>query len=292
MNLPMDPRITPARKDLAAEHLRGRVEAVKYVPGIPYRITVDGVDLRFSPDSTARTESQLIFGETFVVYDRNGDWCWGQSARDDYVGYVPTEALSAELHEPTHLVATRSSHLYPEPDLKQPPLGLISMTAPVQVVGTEGGYSRLAGGEWIFSKHLVSLQDLDRDYIAHAWKFVGTPYLWGGRSCRGIDCSAFVQLALCLAGHRAPRDSDLQAATLGDPVPQSDPGDFNAIEPGDLVFFPGHVGIYLGGWQFLHANAFDMQVSLHRFSDVLDRANAAKEGVTAIRRIVATGAGF
>jgi len=283
-----DPRITPARDDLAAASLRGRVSAPRYVNGEACQVVQDGAVLRFSPSATARQESQLLYGELFTVYDRQDGWCWGQNQTDGYVGYVAAEALSTAVHEPDHMVATRFTHLYPAPDLKQPPLGGISMCAQVQLVDVDNGFGQILDGSWIYAKHLVPLDFATPDVIGTGLKFLGTPYLWGGRSANGVDCSSLVQLALRLAGLRVPRDSDMQETAVGTAVPMSDPHDFSAVEEGDLVFFPGHVGFFVSGWRFLHANAFDMLVSIHRFSEVLDRADAGNAGVTAIRRLPQT----
>ena len=120
---------------------------------------------------------------------------------------------------------------------------------------------------WLHSRHLVSLDYSTRDVVGTAIKFIGVPYLWGGRTAQGVDCSSLVQLAMAMAGIAAPRDADLQEAELGLPVPMDGEGDFSQLQEGDLVFFPGHVGLFVEGWRFLHANAFDMQVSLHGFSE-------------------------
>jgi len=283
-----DPRITPARDDLAAASLRGTVKAPRYVNGQRHQVVRDGAVLRFSPSLTARQESQLLFGEVFTVYDSDGTWSWGQCDTDGYVGYVAAEALSADVHQADHMVASRLTHRYPAPDLKQPPLGHISMCAQVQIVDVEDGFAELIDGTWVYAKHLVPLDFATPDIIGTALKFLGTPYLWGGRSADGVDCSALVQMALRLAGIRAPRDSDLQEAAIGAEVAMADPHDFSAVEEGDLVFFPGHVGFFVSGWRFLHANAYDMLVSIHSFSEVLDRADAADAGVSSIRRLPQT----
>lgn len=284
MSESFDARITPARADLAAEHLRGKVTATRFAAAVTHQVVRDGVSLTFSPQPGARQESQLLYGELFDVYDRQGGWCWGQNRADGYVGYVAADALSANVHEPTHRVASQSLHLYPGPDMKRPAVGTVSLGAAVRVVDIEGGFAQIANGEWLFAKHLVDLNFTNVDLVGTALKFLGTPYLWGGRSARGLDCSALLQLALCMAGEQAPRDSDLLERSVGVEVPIADGHDFVHIQDGDMVFFPGHCGLFVHGWRFLHANAFDMEVSLHSFSDVIDRADADGAGVTSIRR--------
>ena len=284
----MDTRTLPAREDLAAERLRDQVKAARYVPGAPRSVIRDGAPLRFSPDISAGLESQLIYGEVFQVYEDRDGWCWGQNMTDQYVGYVPSVDLATDVPTPDHQVAARHSHLYTEPDMKRPTAGSISMSSRVKVVDVSGRFCRIASGHWIHARHLVSLDYTTRDLIGTALKFLGVPYLWGGRTAMGLDCSALVQMALAMAGMAAPRDSDLQQNKLGTLVPMDDDQDFSRIEEGDLVYFPGHVGLFVDDWRFLHANAFDMQVSLHGFSDVLDRAIEDNAGVTAIRRIPQT----
>ncbi|MDP6873197.1 MAG: NlpC/P60 family protein [Alphaproteobacteria bacterium] len=284
----MDPRITPARDDLAANRLRGQVTAARYVEGSPRTVVRDGAPMRFSPDRKAGLESQLIHGEIFQVYEERDGWCWGENLTDNYVGYVPAVDLADNLPAPDHQVAALHSHLYTEPDLKRPVAGIISMSARVKVVDVEGKFCRIASGHWLHSRHLVSLDYSTQDFVGTAMKFIGVPYLWGGRTAMGLDCSSLVQLALGMAGIAVPRDSDLQESGTGAPgipIAMEDGQDFSQLEEGDLVFFPGHVGFFVGDWRFLHANAFDMQVSLHGFSDVLDRANRENTPVTSIRRI-------
>lgn len=279
-----DPRITPVRDDLAADSLRAQFPGRRYAQGETHQVIGDGVSLRFTPSTSAATESQLVYGETFTVYeDRNG-WAWGRNERDGYVGYVPSNCLRDEVSETDHQVVTRSTYLYPAPDIKMPPSAKISMSAQVKAVDVEGNFLQIDSGEWIFARHLVQTAYIMPDLISTAFKFMGTPYLWGGRSCHGLDCSSLVQFALRMAGIDVPRDSDLQAAAIGVEVPMKNPNDLSGIEDGDLIFFPGHVGFYVEHWRFLHANAYDMQVSVHNLSDVLDRANAEDAGITCIRR--------
>ena len=279
-----DPRITPARPDLAAAALEGRVEAAKFVAGEPHQVTRDGVALRFAPSPGAALESQLLFGEVFEVYESKDGYCWGQNQSDGYVGYVEADALSGEISAPSHVVGVACTYRYSAPDLKAPVNGPIGLDGRLTVVDEADGFCRLHNGDWLFQRHLVPLGSYEPDYICTGMTLIGCPYLWGGRSTvLGLDCSTFVQHCLARAGIAAPRDADLQEQALGAALEQG--LDLAAIRDGDLLFFPGHVGFVVDSWRFLHANAFDMCVSMHNLSDVLDRAKAAGENLRAIRRL-------
>jgi cell wall-associated NlpC family hydrolase len=285
MKQPFDPRLTPVRDDLAAASLRDAFPGRRYSEGQERQVSRDACPLRFRPDVAAGLESQLILGEIFTVFDEQDGWCWGQNRRDGYVGYVPASYLRSEVVDTDHQVVARSTHTYPGPDIKLMPTGQLGMCAEVKVVDTDGSFLQIDSGEWIYARHLVSSSYAMPDLVATALKFTGTPYLWGGRSSQGLDCSALIQFALRMARIDAPRDSDQQAASVGVDVAMADPIDLSLLEEGDLIFFPGHVGIYVEHWRFLHANAYDMQVSVHNLSEVLDRAKAADAGISGIRRI-------
>lgn len=283
-----DRRVTPARGDLAAAHLRGRVAAERFAEGCPRQVCTAIAPLRFTPDEAARQESELLYGESFTLFEERDGWAWGQAAIDRYVGYVPAACLTAELRAPTHMVTALKTHLYPAPDLKQPVRDGLSFGSRVAVIEVEGKFARLASGDWAVAGHLAPLDHVEPDFLKTAARFLGVPYLWGGRSADGLDCSALVQLALLRAGIAVPRDSDQQAASVG--VAVDLPSDPSALRRGDLVFFPGHVGFMLDDGDFLHANAFEMQVSVHRFADVLDRVRRLEGGdVTAVRRLPPPG---
>lgn len=283
MGQDFDPRATPVRDDLAAAHLKDRFPRPRLVEGETRQVKVPVLPLGFRPANDARLETELLFGEGFTVYEEADGWAWGQAALDGYVGYVPAAGLTAELSRSTHVVAAAASHLFPEPDLKRRPLARFSLASRVAVEDETDGYCRIAGGGWLFAKHLVPLDRVAPDYVATGLRLLGLPYLWGGRSSLGVDCSGFLQLLLQRAGIACPRDTDQQAAALGEALPA--PHDPAGLRHGDLVFFPGHVGIVLKGGQFLHANAFDMAVTVHVLDDVLKQAAAAAAGISGVRRL-------
>lgn len=283
MSAPYDKRVTPARPDLAAASLKGCVTAERYVEGTERQCLVPTAALTFEPAADARQQSQLVLGERFTVYEERDGWAWGQAAHDGYVGYVPAAALGAPV-EPTHVVTAPRSHLYPGPDLKLRAGPALSMGARVRVLETAKGFCRLETGGWLYGRHLAPVGSFEPDYVRTGLRLLGVPYLWGGRSAEGLDCSGFVQLVLARAGLPCPRDSDQQREALGAPLEPKD--DWSRVRHGDFVFFPGHVGIFVDGWKFLHANAFHMAVTLDDFSDVLERSHAfAQIGVTCIRRL-------
>lgn len=285
---PLDPRRHPYRPDLAAAALKGRVTAGRFVEGVPRQVRVGAAGVANTPDAAASRTTELLYGEVFTVYDTvadsgtgtdTGGWAWGQNATDGYVGWVRAAALAADPVAPTHTVGALRSFIYPLPDMKTPPVDALSLTTPVTVVGEERGFKALARGGWIFARHLAPLGTTGGAPVATARRLLGVPYLWGGRTSLGIDCSGLVQIALAHAGIPAPRDSDMQRAELGTLIAETGCG--VAFEPNDLVFFPGHVGIMIDGDSLIHATALTMAVTIEPLSAVAERAG----GILAVRRL-------
>ncbi|TCT06752.1 NlpC/P60 family protein [Aquabacter spiritensis] len=266
-----DPRLTPARPDLAAEHLRGRVEAPSYAAGVRRRVVAPVAPVRRSPSARAPLDTEALCGETVMVYETDGEgWCWGQLERDSYVGYLPEDALGPIGPAPTHQISALRTFLFPGPDIKLPPIATLPFGARVAVTATRGTFAVTPNG-CLAGVHLAPEADLAADPVAVAERFVGTPYLWGGRSAFGLDCSGLVQTALGACGLAAPRDSDQQEAALGMPVDPS-----GLFVRGDLLFWPGHVGIVADPDTLLHANAFHMMVAAEPLEPAFARMSAPR----------------
>ncbi|MDR3515931.1 MAG: NlpC/P60 family protein [Azospirillaceae bacterium] len=285
MSIKLDPRTNPFRADLAAESLRGVVVAARYAVGEPARVLRAWVPVCAAPDRDAMAISQMLFGEALTVFEWRDGWAWGQGVRDDYVGWVDAAALGEPGPAPDHRVVVTGAFRFPEPDLKAPPLDLLPFGALVTLAGERNGYAELVGGGWVYRRVLAARDAAAPDPVATARLFLGQPYLWGGRGGGGIDCSGLVQAAVMASGRFCPRDSDMQAATLGDAV---------AIDRprcrGDLVFFPGHVGIMADAQRLIHANATHMQVVEEPLAAVLDRIADAgpgkpSRGIAVVRRL-------
>jgi cell wall-associated NlpC family hydrolase len=275
-----DPRVTPYRPDLAAASLRGIVPAARFVEGVPRQVQAGRAPVAGEPDPAARRVSELLFGEVFTVYDERSGWVWGQCATDGYVGWVPAQALSERVHAPTHRLKVLRSFLFPEPDLKAPPLDTLSLGTPLAVAEEREGWCGLAGGGgWVFARHVEPKDAAPHDPVDTALAFLGTPYLWGGRSSIGIDCSGLVQAALAMANVAVPRDSDMQRAAIGTPV--SGDGPDAALRRGDVVGFPGHVGLMLDATRLVHATGHHLAVCVEPVADVAARAG----GILAVRRV-------
>ncbi len=271
-----DPRINPWRDDLAAAHLRGEIEAPRFVRGRDMDIGAPVSNLHRSPAAGALVDSQLLYGERFRVYDQKGAWAWGQCQHDDYVGYVRLDDLIS-CQNITHRLGVLRSHIYTDPDIKSRPLMALSLGARVSIKGIDGRFSELSSGGFVLSAHIQPVDKATEDYVATAQKFIGTPYLWGGRESLGIDCSGLVQICLMQAGLACPRDSDLQEASVGNKV-AGDP------QYGDLVFWKGHVGLMAGDGHFIHANATHMQVVSEPLSIAVERIAQTDGPVTSVRR--------
>lgn len=280
----LDPRIHAVRQDLADEALKDRVRAPRYAAGRQRQVTAGSLPLRSAPTAIARLGSELLFGETVRVFETRDGWAWVQNDTDGYVGYAPAAALSDTVHAATHTVTVLRTYLFPEPNVKAPPLDLLSMNSRLAVSGSDRGFSRIADGGWVWTAHLSPIDAAATDPAAVALLFLGAPYLWGGRTSLGLDCSGLIQMALGRCGVAAPRDSDMQQALLGQAVDFGD--DPSQLRCNDLVFWPGHVGIALDSGDFLHANATDMMVAVGRFEAVREHIRKATgHDVSAVRRL-------
>jgi hypothetical protein len=280
-----DRRITPARPDLAAAHLKGKVEAANFVTGTRQQVVRGRTTLHAGPDHHSMRQSELLFGEIFTVYEVKNGWSWGQAQNDSYVGYLHSACLDA-CTRPDHRVTALATPLLPSSDVKSVLYDMLPLGAVVKVEARANGFAHLAGGGFVYEGHLAPLADLAPDFVAVAERFRGVPYVWGGKTVAGLDCSGLIQTALQAAGISAPRDTDMMEKALGLPIYDPQRGDVAPeARRGDLVFWKGHMGVMLDSTRLLHANAFHMEV----FAEPLDQAVAriAKTAgpVTAIKRL-------
>ncbi|CAD7029636.1 peptidoglycan endopeptidase [Pseudorhizobium endolithicum] len=281
MTTNLDRRLHAFRPDLADVRLQGQVNADRFVAGEPARVAVPVAALRHLPDLLHGTDTELLLGETVRVFDRKDGWAWVQADHDGYVGYLP-EAQLAEPEAATHVVCVQRTFRYPEAELRRPPVSALSMGSRIRVTGeaeTRGTrYLTLDDGTALIASHCLPLgQRLTEDYVKVAARFLETPYLWGGRSGFGIDCSALVQLSMMMAGRAVPRDSDMQAA-VGSTIDRAE------LRRGDLVFWKGHVGIMEDERTLLHANGHTMTVARENFEAAVERIGWLYSQPTGFRR--------
>ena len=282
----MDKRTTPARPDLAAAFLRGKVEAAHFSAGRAMRVAEGAIDLRAAPSPEAGVTTQALFGDEVAVYEDHEGWAWGQLNSDGYVGYMSANALRplGPEHAPTHRVAVPRTFAYPDAGMKNPILQALPLGARVAATEARGDYMRLVDGEFVYAAHLQPLDATASDFVAIAEMFLHVPYLWGGKTCMGLDCSGLLQISLAAAGIDAPRDSDMiqlwAAAKL-------DTGaDFARLRRGDLVFWNGHCGVMQDAHRLLHANGHHMQVASEPLRQAAERIAAKSFGaVTGFARV-------
>jgi cell wall-associated NlpC family hydrolase len=280
----LDRRRNAYRTDLADSRLEGKVGAARFVDGNPGQVIYPSVPLRKTPDVTHGLETEALYGEAVTVFDEAEGWAWVQLARDRYVGYLPANALRpAPFSAPTHRVQSLGTFVYAAPDIKSPPLMHLPMNALLSITGVDERFSELQQGGFVVARHIATLDRPARDFVEIAERFIGTPYLWGGCTRIGIDCSGLVQTSLLAANIAAPRDSDMQQAELGIDVAVSE--DLDELQRGDLVFWRGHVGIMADSVMMVHANAHHMIVVVEPLPEAAARIAKTGGPVTAIKRL-------
>ncbi len=278
----LDPRRHAFRQDLADARLQGRVAAANFVDGWFGQVRVAIAPVFGTPDAGAALTTQLLFGERVRVFEEKEGWAWLQSEADDYVGYAPAAAIGREIGAPTHRIASLSTPALARPELKSPPLVDLPMGARLSVEREESGFAVLAIGAFVPMQHLVPIDARAADFVAIAEQFLGAPYLWGGRTRAGLDCSGLVQVAMQAAGIAAQRDSDMLMAEIGTAIGLGD--GLSGLRRGDLIFWRGHVGIMTDARHMLHANAYHMRVVVEPLAEAVARIKATGGEIIAVRR--------
>ncbi len=278
-----DPRTTPARGDIAAKYLEGKVKAARFVTGEEFEISDALSPLRRTPSSDAEQMTQALKGERVTIYDRSGEgWAWGQLVSDGYVGWLADGALTKPAAPPTHKVVVLRTFAFPGPSIKLPPVETVAMGTLLTVLREDGSFAATREGWYLPRQHLGAIDSRVSDFVAVAEQFVCTPYLWGGKSSFGIDCSGLVQVSLNAAGTGCPRDSDMQQDGLGREI---DPKETRKLKRGDLIFWKGHVAIARDADTIVHANAHHMMTTIERTQEAIARIKAAGSDITAIKRL-------
>lgn len=269
-----DRRLYPATARVAHVSLRGTVGDIPLTAGQDMEITATLADLLAAPNGAR--DRQLVHGEGFCVVDTQGDHAFGFARKDGYCGWVLASALRPVAPK-THWVCAPASHLYPAPRVQAPPIHALPFGANVQVLGQDGGFAQTDQG-FIPLPHLRALGTGLGDPATVAEMFLHCPYLWGGNSHAGIDCSGLVQGALLACGILAPADSDLQQS-IGAALPSGAP-----LQRGDLLFWRGHVAMVVDDQRLIHANGHTMNVAYEEISACIIRIAAAGGGDVITRR--------
>ena len=264
-----DRRTLLARPDLADSRLEGLVRAERFAEVTAMRCIQPTAGVRKAPEDGSEQEDELLFGEGFDVLETRDGWSWGQARRDGYVGFVRSVALAPSGGPPTMRVGALRTCGFSRPDLKSAVVALISMGGLIRAGESRNGYVDAGEAGWIWAAHLERIGIFETDAAAVAERFLGTPYLWGGRSGLGLDCSGLVQQALMATGRACPRDTDQQFAAFPDAVER------DGLARGDLVFWKGHMGMMLDADRMIHANAHHMAVAVEPVDGALVRIEKA-----------------
>ena len=279
-----DPRVTPARSDLAAKHLEHRVKAARYVEGKMRKVVAPAAPVRHEPRHDALMDTEALKGELVTVYETTDEgWSWAQLAFDKYVGWLPTDALGEVGERATHRVATVRTLVFPAPSIRISPLEALSFGCELAIARIDPPFAITAANEFVPLRHLVEQHHRERDFVEVAERFLGAPYLWGGKTGLGLDCSALVQLSLRSCGLSCWRDSDMQEQSF---QPIVDPAsDFSNLRRGDLIFWDGHVAIVRDNETLIHANGHHMAVAIEPIAEAVARNRAQGAEISSIRRL-------
>ncbi len=279
----LDRRLHAYKDDVADIRLRGRVRALRFVKPELRQVSVSVTPVQREPRYDAPTDTQALFGEPVHVFQVKDGWAFVQLVVDNYVGFIPARCLTAQVLDPTHRIAVPQTLLYSRPDIKSNPVQPAYMNSLVSVASVEGDMAKLRDHRYVWARHLRAIDDHWSDPATVAEAFVNTPYLWGGKTWAGLDCSGLVQTAFQACGFDCPRDTDMMQAGFGTALKQDRS---LKLQRNDLVFWKGHIGIMLDGAQLLHANGYHMQTVVEPLAAAIKRIAAAYGNVTGVSRVM------
>ncbi len=268
MSTVLDPLLHAYRPDLAAEHLEGEVQAARFAPARRMQVSAPSAPVHEAPRGDAQMISEALHGELVDIYEETEGWAWGQLCGDGYVGYLSAGALTPDWREPTHKVIVPRTFVYWTPDIKSVPARSITLEAGLTIEAEETGFLRNRDGTFVYKSHIGDIGTVAPDFVAVAETLIGAPYLWGGKSVGGIDCSGLVQISCRAAGIHALRDSYMQRDTLG---VARETTDLTDLRRGDILFWQGHVGIMADGDTLLHATAHTMTTGIEPVAQAVKR---------------------
>jgi len=257
--------------------------AERFVDGQIYEVTAALAPVRAKPSPESGLQTEALKGERITVYDSQDGWSWGQLSGDGYVGYVPASALGVAGPQPTHKVTALRTFMFPGPSIKLPPSETLSFGCRLVVVRTDDTFAITETGGYVPLVHVAPVGAMETDFVAVAERFLRTPYLWGGKSSLGIDCSGLVQLSLGACGIACPRDTDMQEKALGHPLAL--PADLAQLRRGDFVFWKGHVAIVRDATTLVHASGTRMAVVYEPTAQAIERIRQESGEITSVRRI-------
>ena len=274
----MDPRLTPANEVVACSSLNGQIQHTNFVEGKNYQVSVPFVDLLKEPGG--KRNRQLIYGSKVKCFHKDKKWAFIQNSYDNYVGYIPRNTINLET-ETSHVVSVTLAHVFSEPNIKSYNREMLPLGAKVLGNRIENGFLKTELG-WISNLQLKLKTELPKDPVGVAKLFLNTPYLWGGNTCLGIDCSGLIQISMLLCGLNCPGDSYHQLNSIGQSIDIGSPQ-----KNGDILFWKGHVAWVLNEAHILHANAYHMTTVIEKTSDVIERIKSQEgNNIVAHKRLI------
>ena len=219
-------------------------------------------DIYKKPDVVSEVTSQILYGEKFKIISKNKSWIKIKVLYDNYIGYIKNKDYTKD-HKPTHKIFILKANIYNKQ--KNKTKYFLPFASRISMIQESKKFIEFEKNKWIKKSDVKNINHIEKDYLKVLKFFLKTKYVWGGKTYRGIDCSAILQLFFYYNNKFYPRDTK-------DQIKYSTKKSKSEIfKKGDIIFWKGHVAICINAKKLIHAYGPEKKVLIMNIAETINR---------------------
>ena len=214
------------------------------------------------PNAFSEVTSQILYGEKFKIISKNKNWIKIKVSFDNYTGYIKNKYYTKD-HQPTHKIFTLKANIYNKQ--KNKTKNFLPFASRISMINENKKFVEFEKDKWINKKDIKKINHIEKDYLKVLKMFLKIKYLWGGKTYRGIDCSAILQLFFYYNNKFYPRDTKDQIKY------SAKKNRSKVFKKGDIIFWKGHVAVCINAQKLIHAYGPEKKVLIMNIKETINR---------------------